>query len=86
MAGTRRNPVHDPRIAGRRAECDGGGLAVGGRYIERQEFTGTLTGDYYDEGDPPWRWVLLVELTRKPDGYLADAIWCESESVFVLDE
>ena len=86
MAGTRRSPANDPRLAGKRAECDGGGPAPGGHYVERQEFTGTLTGDYYEEGDPPWRWYLLADLTRKPEGFHADAVWCESESIFILHE
>ena len=71
-------------MAGKRAECDGGGLLAGGRPA-RQEFAGTLTGEYVDHGDPPWRWYLMVDLFRKPDGYPADTVWCESESVFLLD-
>jgi hypothetical protein len=75
----------DPEMAGKRAECDGGGHIAGTRYAGRQEFTGTLTGEFVDHGDPPWRWYLMVDLTRKPAGYPADSVWCESESVFVLD-
>jgi hypothetical protein len=77
-------PGFDPALAGRRAECDGGGL-VGGRPA-RQEFAGTLTGEYVDHGDPPWRWYLLVNLAQKPEGYPADAVWCESGSLFLLNE
>jgi len=76
----------DPAIAGKRAECDGGGQIAGTRYAGRQEFTGTLTGEYVDHGDPPWRWYLMVDLTEKPEGYPADAVWCESGSVFVDED
>jgi hypothetical protein len=76
----------DPAIAGKRAECDGGGHIAGTRYAGRQEFAGTLTGEYVDHGEPPWRWYLMVDLTRKPEGYPADAVWCESGSVFVVEE
>ena len=76
----------DPKLAGKRADCDGGGHVAGTHFAGRQEFTGTLTGEFVDHGDPPWRWYLMVNLTRKPDGYPNDAVWCESGSVFVLDD
>lgn len=79
-------PGFDPARAGRRAECDGGGGVVGARFAGRQEFAGTLTGDYVDHGDPPWRWYLLVDLSLKPRGYAPDSVWCESGSVFVEGE
>ena len=78
-------PGFDSALAGRRAECDGGGPIAGTRMAGRQDFAGTLSGDYVDHGDPPWRWYLLVDLFRKPDGYASDAVWCESGSVFLLD-
>lgn len=73
-------PGFDAAMAGRLAECDGGGL-VGGR-AAREEFTGTLTGEYVDHGEPAWRWYLMVDLVRMPPGYPADRVWCESESLF----
>jgi hypothetical protein len=76
----------DPALAGRRAECDGGGPIAGTRFAGRQEFTGTLTGEYVDHGDPPWRWYLLADFSRKPEGYPGDAVWCESGSLFILDD
>ena len=79
----------DPTMAGRRAECDGGGLVAGASghaLAARMDFTGTLTGEYVDHGDPPWRWYLLVDLVRRPEGWPADAVWCESESLFLVDE
>jgi len=86
MAAAPIRPGFDPTLAGKRAECDGGGLMPGTRYVAAEEFTGTLTGEYYDQGDPPWRWYLMGELTEKPDGYPTDAVWCESESIYLLEE
>ena len=76
----------DPALAGKRAECDGGGPVLGTRFAARQDFRGTLTGEYVDHGDPPWRWYLMTELVQRPDGYPDDAVWCESGNLFVLDD
>ena len=76
----------DPTMAGKRAECDGGGPIGDGRYASRQDFTGTLTGDYVDHGDPPWRWYCMVDLTHKPANYAWDTVWCELGNLFLLDE
>jgi hypothetical protein len=75
----------DPDMAGKRAECDGGGPIQGTQLAGRQEFAGTLTGEYIDHGDPPWRWFLMVNLTKKPQNYAWDAVWCESGFVFLID-
>jgi hypothetical protein len=75
----------DPAMAGKRAECDGGGPIEGTQLAGRQEFTGTLTGEYLDHGDPPWRWFLMVDLTRKPANYQWDTVWCESGFIFLVD-
>ncbi|MCP5056394.1 MAG: hypothetical protein GY937_06660 [bacterium] len=75
----------EPSLAGARAECDGGGMIPGTRYAGREEFAGSLTGEYVDHGDPPWRWYLLTDLSHKPPDYPADAVWCESESLFLID-
>lgn len=79
-------PGVDAAIAGRRAECDGGHAIAGSHFAGRQEFAGTLTGDYVEAGDPPWRWYLLGELTRVPPGYPHDTVWCESGNLFIVDE
>ncbi|MBK7973493.1 MAG: hypothetical protein IPK07_09540 [Deltaproteobacteria bacterium] len=79
-------PGFDASVAGKRAECDGGGPILGTRYAGRQEFTGTLSGEFVDHGDPPWRWYLLKDLERKPDNYADECVWCESGSVFLVDE
>ena len=77
-------PGFDPEMAGKRDECEGGGPIEGTRFAVRQEFTGTLTGEYIDHGDPPWRWYLMTDLTRKPEGYAWDTVWCESGSIFLI--
>ena len=79
-------PGFDAARAGKRAECDGGMAIAGTRWATREEFAGTLTGEYVDHGDPRWRWYLLTNLVRSPEGYPGDAVWCESESLFVVDE
>ena len=76
----------NPDLSGKRAECDGGGMVPGGRYAARQEFAGRLTGEYRDHGTPPWRWYLMNELTRKPNDYPHETVWCESECLFLLEE
>ena len=75
----------DPDMAGKRAECDGGGPVPGTHFVARQEFRGVLTGEYVDHGDPPWRWYLLSDLTEKPDGFPAESVWCESGNLFLID-
>jgi hypothetical protein len=75
----------DQPMAGQRAECDGGTPAPTGGGT-REEFTGTLTGEYVDHGDPPWRWYRMTNLSRKPEGYDFDEVWCEKDSLFFLDE
>ena len=85
----RRHPIQrgfDPKVAGKRAECDGGGPVPGTHFVGRQEFPGMLTGEYIDHGDPPWRWYLMTDLSVKPDGYADEGVWCESESVFLVEE
>lgn len=70
---------------GRRAECDGGRAVEGTNFAGRQEFTGTLTGHYRDYGPYPWRWYLLSQLTRKPDGFAHDSVWCDADSLTLVD-
>jgi hypothetical protein len=79
-------PGFDPALADKRTECDGGGPVAGTKLAGRQEFVGTLTGEYVDHGDPPWRWYLIVDLSGKPEGYPWDAVWCESGSLYLLDD
>lgn len=74
-------PGFDTAMSGRIAECDGGRHIAGTKFAGRQEFTGTLTGAYRDFGPYPWRWYLLAQLTRKPEGFAHDAVWCDAESL-----
>jgi hypothetical protein len=78
-------PGFDQALAGKRAECDGGGLTAGTRVPGREEFTGVLTGEYVDHGDPPWRWYRMTNLSRKPESYAWDEVWCESGNLFLAD-
>ena len=80
------NHGFDPDLAGKKAECDGGGPVDGMNLASRQDFVGTLSGDYVDHGDPPWRWYLMKDLVRKPKGYGWDTVWCESGSLYFDDE
>lgn len=81
-----RVPGFDAEKAGKRAECDGGMALPGTKFAGRQEFAGTLTGAYFDHGDPPWRWYMMVDLVVKPEGYDLNSVWCESGLLFVMDE
>lgn len=75
----------DPAMRGRIAECDGGRHVAGTKFAGRQEFTGTLTGAYRDFGPWPWRWYLLSGLTRKPEGFMHEAVWCDTDSLTLTD-
>jgi hypothetical protein len=79
-------PGFDPALAGKRAECDGGGPIEGTQLAGRQEFTGTLTGEYFDHGEPPWRWYRMVDLSKRPQGWTWDAVWCEFGNIFLIEE
>lgn len=73
------------RYANRLAECDGGGPIEGTRYAGRQEFSGRLTGEYVDVGDPPSRWFRMVELTRKPESFAEVSVWCLAGNTFLVE-
>ena len=75
----------DTALAGKYAECDGGGLTPGG-LAAREDFAGTLTGVYLERGDPPTRWYLLANLTARPLDYEDDTVWCERGFLFVEGE
>jgi len=75
-----------PEMQGRPADCDGGAPIVGTKFAGRQDFTGKLTGHYRDYGTYAWRWYLLSELTNKPLGYQHEAVWCDADSLTLLDE
>lgn len=75
----------DAAAQGRLAECDGGAPIVGTNYAGRQEFAGRLTGHYRDYGKYAWRWYLLGELTKKPEGYGFETVWCDADSLYLVD-
>ena len=79
----------DPDLTGKIAECDGGTPTQGGPaglLGSRDFFRGRLTGRYYDEGNPPWRWFELADLTDKPEGHQENSVWCEKSFLFVMDD
>ena len=80
----RRRYGHDPALAGRRAECDGGTVDSEGR-ASREDFAGTLTGEYVEIGDPPWRWYRMGRLTLAPPGYDEATVWCDARYLFLVD-
>ena len=67
----------DESLAGRRAEADGGAHVPGTQFGSRETFEGTLTGRRLVQGDPPWRWLELGDLTEKPEDFADSTVWCE---------
>lgn len=89
-SGNERKEVRgfNPDYANRRAECDGGGPIDGTRLAGRQDYAGTLTGEYIDHSEgntPPWRWYLMKDLTLKPQNCEDEAIWCLEGNLFLVD-
>ncbi len=79
----------DAGVAGKIAECDGGGAVEVSRGVvlaAREFFRGRLSGLYFDEGDPPARWYEMVTLEDRPEGYVDDTVWCEQGFVFIMEE
>lgn len=75
----------DDTIAGLAVEADGGHEIPGFQHGVRESFRGALTGRRLDQGDPPWRWVEIGELTGKPEDFQDQAVWCEETFVFPVD-
>jgi hypothetical protein len=68
------------------AECDGGVAVMtesGVTAAVRGLFRGRLSGVLYEEGDPPWRWYELIDLSLKPDWHPHASVWCEEGFLFV---
>ncbi len=89
MSQTKQMYGIDPHMIGRRALCDGGVASAGGpagMLGAWERFVGRLTGYYFEEGDPPWRWYLMADLAEKPEEYTEDSVWCESGFLFLLDD
>jgi hypothetical protein len=77
---------HDPALAGRPAQADGGAQVEGGQVASRETFEGVLTGRRLEQGDPPWRWLELGDLTEKPEDFGAEFVWVDEEYVYLQDE
>lgn len=80
----------DESMKGQYAECDGGAsqptiLPNGewGLMPSRETFKGVLTGLYFDQGDPPWRWYEMVILYERPEAYMDETVWCEPGFLFL---
>lgn len=79
----------NPALKGRIAECDGG-MPVPNRgagppvLAAREFFRGRLTGEYVEQGDPPWRWYYMTDLEAKPEGFAEPAVWCERSFLFLV--
>ncbi|MBI2872789.1 MAG: hypothetical protein HYY00_06335 [Chloroflexi bacterium] len=83
----------DKALAGKRAECDGGASYPAvmpngemGYMPSRETFKGRLTGLYFDQGDPPWRWYELMVLEDRPPNYPDETVWCEQGFLFIFDD
>lgn len=73
----------DEDLAGQRAEADGGSHVPGTNFAARQSFAGTLTGRRMTQGDPPWHFLELAELTEKPEGFEHASVWCHEADVYL---
>ena len=82
----------DEAIAGRRVKADGGNEATdlthGGKFAvaSREMFEGRLTGRRLDQGDPPWRWLEIGDLSEKPDTFDAETVWCEESYIYFIEQ
>jgi hypothetical protein len=82
----------DDAIAGKRVQADGGAEAVeaehGAKFAvaSREMFEGRLTGRRLDQGDPPWRWLEIGDLTDKPDHFDGETVWCEESYVYYVEK
>jgi hypothetical protein len=80
----------DDAIAGCRVQADGGNEATdlthGGKFAvaSREMFEGRLTGRRLDQGNPPWRWLEIGDLSEKPDHFDGETVWCEESYVYFL--
>jgi hypothetical protein len=52
----------------------------------RATFEGTLTGRRLVQGDPPWVWLELGDLTEAPDDFKEAFIWVEESFVYFSEE
>lgn len=83
----------DETLKGVFAECDGGGtietIMPNGRIgimPGRQLFKGVLTGLYFDQGNPPWRWYEMLVTQDRPEDYPEEIVWCEPGFLFLMGD
>ena len=79
------NYFFDPLVAGRQVQADGGNAEIGSRLGSREMFEGTLSGRRMDQGDPPWRWLEIGDLTVKPAEFTGGSVWCEESYVYFIE-
>ena len=75
----------DAGLAGLRVQADGGNAAIGSRLASREMFEGRLTGRRMDQGEPPWQWLEVGELTLHPDEFTEACVWCELSYIYPID-
>jgi|TARA_B110000438_G_scaffold20631_1_gene18825 hypothetical protein len=75
----------DPELTGRHVEADGGTQVGNTNFASRAEFEGILTGRKIVQGDPPWYWLEIGQLSVKPDDFEDEFVWCEESYVYSLD-
>ena len=76
----------DPTLRGKVVEADGGAtLEVNSNFASRASFKGTLTGRRLRQGDPPWNWLEIGNLTLKPDDFEEEFVWCEESYIYDID-
>ena len=76
----------DESLVGRSVEADGGAPVAGGMAGFRATFTGRLTGRRLAQGDPPWLWLELGDLTEAPEDFGSAHVWVDEAYVYYLDE
>ncbi|MEE2875923.1 MAG: hypothetical protein VYD09_05285 [Chloroflexota bacterium] len=75
----------DSELIGRRVEADGGAQVGNTNFASRAAFEGVLTGRKIVQGDPPWYWLEIGQLSVKPDDFEDEFVWCEESYVYSLD-
>ena len=75
----------DSELVGRRAEADGGTQVGNTNFASRAAFEGVLTGRKIVQGDPPWYWLEIGQLSVKPDDFEDEFVWCEESYVYFID-
>ena len=76
----------DPGLRGKVVEADGGAtLELNSNFASRASFKGTLTGRRLQQGDPPWNWLEIGNLTLKPDDFEEEFVWCEESYIYDID-